>query len=411
MPRTCPPLLAALLLLASAAGADEPGAITAANDAKSAASASNRFALDLYRALPKDGQNRFFSPYSISEALAMTRAGAAGETAQELDRVFYFPKRRAAAQAALRKGLAPPKLNRHDGTSAPAYRLQVANALWGHTSSTFVPAFLEELKGRYAAPLERLDFTRSSEARKRINDWVAEKTQDKIKDIVPAGKPTPDTRLALANAIYFKARWAKAFSESKTRDAPFHLEGAKSAPAKFMNRTEAYAYGEDAQVQVLELPYEGGAASMVVILPKRKGGLAAVEQSLDAKSLSRWLELDSRQVAVSLPRFRYTVPLNLSKILPAMGMPRAFTPKADFSSMCSSERLYIGPVLHKAFVAVDEKGTEAAAATVVLMKRESVSAPAKAVTFRADHPFLFLIRHRVTGAILFMGRVRDPNAN
>jgi len=408
MSRTPLFLFSALLLFASVVGADEPRPASA-NDAKSAASASNRFALDLFRALPKDGQNRFFSPYSISEALAMTREGAAGETAKEMDRVFHFLKRRAAAQAALRKGLAPPKLNRRDGTSAPAYRLQVANALWGHSTSTFVPAFLEELAGRYAAPLERLDFTRPPEARKRINDWVAKMTQDKIKGIVPEGKPSRDTRLALVNAIYFKARWAKAFSEHETRDAPFRLEGAKSTPAKFMNRTEEYAYGEGAQVQVLELPYEGGAVSMVVILPKKRGGLAAVEKSLDSRTLSRWLELESRQVAVSLPRFRYTVPLNLSKILSAMGMPTAFGPEADFSQMCSSERLCMGPVLHKAFVAVDEKGTEAAAATVVLMKRELAPAPGKAISFRADHPFLFLIRHRVTGAILFMGRVCNPN--
>ena len=411
MNRTFFALLAPALLLASPALAQP--APSGESEAKAASEAVNRFALDLYQALPKDGKNVFFSPYSIATALAMTREGAAGETGREIDAVFHFPKDLGQAHSELRKRLVPATIERYGERGGPqrvpAFQLRVANALWGHTHSTFVPAFLEQLKSRYAAPLERQDFSRMKEARQRINDWVAENTKDKIKNIVPEGQPAASTRLVLANAIYFKARWADAFQERATKDAPFHLGGGKTVQAKLMARTGRYAYSEDEQVQVLELSYEGDGTSMVVILPKKRDGLAALTKSLSHDVLQRWLKLGSSKVAVKLPRFRYTVPLVLTETLASMGMPSAFNArKADFSKMCSSEPLHIGLVLHKAFVAVDEKGTEAAAATVVMMRAGSAPRPSLPVPFVADHPFLFLIRHKTTGAILFVGRVSDP---
>ena len=412
MPRSFLRLLPLLLLCAAPALASPE----ADADAKAAAEGVNRFSLDLYRALPSKSSNAFYSPYSISAALAMTREGAAGETGQEIDTVFHFPQRLGAAHQALRKQLVARMVNRYERSGeskkVPAYQLQVANALWGHTSSTFVPEFVKRLKDLYQAPLERQDFSRTAEARQRINGWVAENTKDKIKDIVPEGQPGAGTRLVLANAIYFKASWSDAFQKRATKDAPFHLQGGETVQAKLMQRTAGYAYGEDDAVQVLSLPYEGHGASMVVILPKAKDGLAAVEKSLTHEKLQGWLKLGHKKVAVGLPRFRYTVPLTLGQTLASMGMPSAFLPgKADFSNMCSSEPLHIGLVLHKAFVAVDEAGTEAAAATVVMMRAGGVPRPTQPVPFVADHPFLFLIRHEKTGTILFMGRVCDPTQN
>jgi len=408
MTRTCLAFMS-VLLCATPALAQPADA-----DAKQAAEAVNRFGIDLYRALPSAGENAFYSPYSISAALAMTREGAAGETAKEIDRVFHFPHSLGLSHQALRRGLTPPEIHRYDRSGdrqrVPAYQLQVANALWGHTGSTFVPTFLQRLEKLYEAPLARQDFSRTTEARQRINDWVAKNTKDKIKDIVPVGQPSANTRLVLANAIYFKARWRDAFREGATQEGPFHLGAGKTVKAKLMQRTGRYRYSDQAQVQVLELPYEGDQVSMVVILPKARDGLAEVEKSLSYDRLQRWLSLDSKKVAVTLPRFRYTVPLVLTRTLPSMGMPAAFNAqKADFSKMCSSEPLHIGLVLHKAFVAVDEKGTEAAAATVVMMRAGGAPRPSQPVPFVADHPFLFLIRHRGTGAILFMGRVSDPS--
>ncbi|MGE0708984.1 MAG: serpin family protein [Planctomycetota bacterium] len=381
--------------------------------AKAAADGSNGFAVDLYRAVKDQAGNQFFSPYSVSVALGMTREGARGETAAEMDRVMHFPKDLAVAHEALRLGLVPPIHEEYTDKGReqrPAFALEVANRLWGQQGKTFVPAFLKTLEDRYAAPLEQLDFRQTAAARKRINDWVAEHTKDKIKDIVPEGLPTPDTRLALANAIYFKANWTDPFYEHGTKDEAFHLGGRKDAQVKMMHRGGHLGLGEDERVQVLELPYGRGETSMVVVLPKDREGLKQVEDALSADTLGGWLRLLRHQrVDVSLPRFKFTVPLDLTQVLQGMGMKRAFNAsQADFSAMCADEPLFIGAVLHKAFVAVDEKGTEAAAATVVMMRAGSAMRPEKPKPFRADHPFLFLIRDTRSGAILFMGRVVDP---
>lgn len=409
MRRLFPFLLLALLPLPAEARAENPP-----ETAIKMADSINRFALDVYRSLGR-GDNLFFSPYSISSALGMTREGARGETAAEMDRVFHYPAQLAAHQGALAKALRPPLRQEWDAKGkrkkVPAYALNIANALWGQTGLRFHPAFAKALKEEYGAPLHRIDFGDQPAARKAINDWVEKETRDKIKNIVPRGAPPPSTRLVLANAIYFKANWSDKFSKGGTKERPWHkLDGSKSK-AKLMRSIDGYGYTEDDDVQVAELPYRGNVTSMVVILPKKKDGLAALEEKLGHEQLKTWIGgLRHRKLDLSLPRWKFTSANELSTTLKGLGMPLAFTPAADFSGMTDADRLSIGLVLHKAFIAVDEEGTEAAAATVVMMPTGAIEAPKKPMPFVADHPFVFLIRHRATGAILFMGRLVEPEA-
>ncbi|MGE0708982.1 MAG: serpin family protein [Planctomycetota bacterium] len=405
--RITPAALALLTALALPAAAQERAD-------REAVAGLEAFALDLHRALAKGDANGCCSPYSVWAALAMTREGARGETAAQLDQVFGYPKDLTRAQEALRAGLKPRKVSLWDEQARkmverPAYELQVANRLWGQEGTSFLPDYLVTLERRYQAPLERIDFRTQSElARKKINDWVAEQTRQRIKDIVRPPLPTPLTRLVLANAIFFKASWLEPFEPRATRAEPFFAPG-KEVKAKLMHGQWHLAYVEDQGAQVLELPYLDRQTSMLVILPRQRDGLAALERTLTPARLAGWLKGMRRpDVQVALPRFTFTADANLTEVLPALGMPLAFDPaKADFQGI-SADKLWIGAVLHKAFIAVDEQGTEAAAATVVEMEGGAPPRPETPKVFRADHPFLFLIRQRQTGAILFTGRVVDP---
>ena len=402
------PAVLLIVLISTMTLAERPPAPTA----DLAARANNLFAADLYRALKAKDGNLFFSPYSITTALAMTREGARKETSAEMDRVFYWiPRVPAAAHRALEVALRPGTVREGHGEDAkelPAFGLSVANTLWAQEGLAVQSSFTKVLADEFKAPLQRIDFQKTAAARKIINDWVAEHTRDRIKDIVPEDLPTADTLFALANAIWFKAAWSDPFQERWTKDAAFTTGSGEAVTAPLMHRTGRYGYGETADAQILEMEYLGGETSMVVVLPKAKAGLPALEQKLDGAMLEQWIgALGPQHVRVKFPRFEITCPTNLTDILPKMGMPRAFTAgKADFTGMTTAEPLVIGAVLHKAFVKVDEEGTEAAAATVVMMER--TSAPQVQAEFTADHPFLFLIRHRKTGAILFVGRVTDP---
>lgn len=407
--------LGALLLL-GASGLSHAAPEGESAPGKEAAEASNRFALDFYGQVRQGEGNLFFSPLSISTALAMTREGAKGETAAEMDRVLHFqhfPDQLSLRQEALRLALKPPLVDdwsEGGRKQVPAYDLAVANRLWGAQDASFVPGFLKTLEGAYAAPLSQLDFRQGDAARAEINGWIATQTHERIKDILKAPQPLPNTRLVLANAIYFKAGWTSEFPQSATQDSDWRLESGEQARAQLMHTTADFGYAETETAQLLELSYRGGETSMVVILPKGPAKLSAIEGALDAPTLAGWLGQVRRQkVEVHLPRFKFTTPaLSLKETLQALGMKRAFeSSQADFSGM-SSEGLFIGAVVHKAFIAVDEEGTEAAAATVVMMGRESVQMPVEPKRFRADHPFLFVIRHRRTGAILFMGRLVQP---
>jgi serpin B len=387
-------------------------------DPSLAGRSSTAFAFDLHHALGATKGNLFFSPYSVFVALAMTQEGAAGETAAEMGRVLHVPAGGLASGVrALTDALVAPQVEERtpqgDSRQVAAYEIAVANRLWGQKGYAFERPFLEALEGSFGAGLETIDFGQSEAAREAINTWVERATRDKIEDIVPPGLPTTDTRLVLANAIYLKAPWLEPFPERGTREEPFTTGDGREVHPSTMHRTDRLRTGEADAVRFLELPYRGNALSMVIVLPKAKDGLPAVERDLSAERFAAWLEgMRSARVALALPKFRFTTGADLSAALAGMGMRQAFdAQRADFSRMTKEDPLFIGAVLHKAFVAVDESGTEAAAATVVMMRAGSAAPPAEPIPFVVDHPFLFAIVHRATGAVLFLGRVDDPTAS
>jgi serpin B len=364
----------------------------------------NRFAFDLYARLKGAEGNLFLSPYSISTALAMTSAGARGETADQMAKVLCLPESGDEVHAAY--GALQGDLNAagEKGT----FELAVANRLWGQKGYGFLPDYLALVEKKYGAGLEQVDFAGATEAaRQTINAWVEKQTRDKIKDLLKPGVLDAMTRLVLTNAIYFKGKWAEEFDKKATQEEDFFLTPEKKVAAPLMHQKAKFGYFEGDGLQALELPYQGGRLAMVVLLPKAKDGLAALEASLSADKVAGWLgQLRRREVQVTLPRFKTTAEFSLKDMLVAMGMADAFGGKADFSGMNGKKDLFISAVVHKAFVDVNEEGTEAAAATGVAVAAKSKPAPPP--VFRADHPFLFLIRDQKTGAILFLGRILDP---
>jgi serpin B len=342
----------------------------------------------------------------------MTRQGANGATREEIDRVFHWTAAiTPAAHRALQQALQPGKEKDGRGRDAKevlAYELHVANALWAQQGLAVERPFTSALAAEFGAPLQRLDFTDQKAARAAINRWVAGHTRDRILDIVPEGLPAPDTLLALANAIWFKAAWQDPFEERWTKPAPFTTADGRTPEVPLMHRVGSYRYFGDDEVQVCELPYRGGKTSMLVVLPKQSDGLPALEAKLSGERIDGWIAgLAHADVAVKLPRFQVTWATDLVEVLKQLGMPTAFdASKADFTGMTKAAPLLIGAVLHKAWVQVDEAGTEAAAATVVMMLEGGM--PRKPIEFTADHPFVFLIRHQETGAILFAGRYAGP---
>jgi serpin B len=374
-------------------------------DTAALAKSNNAFACDLYQNLAKQDGNLFFSPYGISNALAMTYAGARGKTATEMATTLQFPFEDKRVHPAY--GDLVDEINRRG--KKRQYQLSVANRLWGQKDYGFLPDFVKLMRGHYGAGLEEVDFKADPDkARQTINAWVEKETQDRIKDLLPAGSLAHDTKLVLTNAIYFKAQWPEPFSARATAREDFKVADGKTIKVDMMHHSELWNYREVDGVQILELPYEQYELSMVVLLPKKADGLAALEKALSAETLQKWTaKLQRHQVNLSLPKFKFTSEFQLKPVLSGMGMPTAFSRDADFSGMTSRDKLFIDAVVHKAFVAVDEKGTEAAAATGVVMR--ATSAPvAERVDFRADHPFVFLIRDNRTGSVLFMGRVANP---
>ena len=400
----------AVLCAAPAIAADTGGATPPEPAAVAVAADANRFAFDLYgRLRSQEKGNLFFSPQSISTALAMTYAGARGETAAEMARTMHFSlpqDRLPAGYAALLGAL-------RGGSGTRSYRLSIANRLWGQRGVSFLEPFIAVTRTSYGAELGLADFKTDAEgARGEINGWVAQETEQKIRDLIPAGVLGPDTRLVLANAIYFRGDWARQFEKSGTHEQPFHVSGGPpvGVPLMFAKLPAGFATRPDAAMKVLELPYKGDDLSMLVLLPDAMDGLAAVEANLTAENVRRWTTGLARQdVLVFLPRFSVESGFGLGTTLAAMGMPQAFSDRADFSGMNGKRDLSISAVLHKARVDVDEQGTEAAAATGVAVGIRAMR-PEEPPTFRADHPFVFFIRHNPTGAILFLGRVTNPKA-
>lgn len=365
---------------------------------------NTQFTKDLYGKLKEKPGNLFLSPYSISTALAMTYGGARGETEKQMAQTLHFTVPQAElhpAFAKLQTGLAAVQ-------AKGKVKLAVANSLWPQQEYHFLPSYLELCKAHYGTSVTPVNYKGATEAaRTSINNWVETKTEQKIQELFKPGVLDSLTRLVLVNAIYFKGNWASQFKKEATQPAPFHLTDGKEAEVPMMARTAEFNYGETADAQLLELPYDGNDLSMLIVLPRKLDGLPAVETKFCEGKLSEWTAAMRKQkTQVTMPKFKVTSEFSLNDTLSAMGMKDAFSREADFSGMDGSKNLYISAVVHKAFVEVDEQGTEAAAATGVAMSVRS--APMKPAVFRADHPFLFLIRDHASGTILFLGRIVDP---
>lgn len=365
------------------------------------------FALDLYQQLRTQPGNLFFSPYSISTALAMTYAGARGETETQMARALHFD----LGQEALHPAFAALQALLDAIQAGGDVQLSVANALWPHIDYAFLDSFLDLCKVHYGVSLTALDYRSDPEAaRQHINAWAEEQTRGKIKDLIPPLIIDTLTRLVLTNAIYFKGNWAGQFDKARTKDAPFTVRPGQQVVVPMMAQKLECGYGEAEGVQVLELPYVGHALSMVVLLPTEVDGLAGLEAQLTPQALAQWTaQMRPTEVLVFLPRFKVEAVFQLDDALKALGIVDAFSDlRANFAGMDGAAWLVISAVLHKAFVEVNEEGTEAAAATAVVMALRAAARPQP--IFRADHPFLFLIRENSTGSILFLGRVVDPTA-
>lgn len=366
------------------------------------------FALDLYQQLKIKGSNVFFSPYSISVALAMTYAGAGGSTAAQMAQTLHFDP----DQDQLHRALAALEVRQNSVPQKGHVKLEIANSLWPQKKYDFLPEFLALTKKFYGVEITPVDYEHATEAaRLMINEWVESKTEKKITNLIAPGILDTLTRLVLVNAIYFKGDWASQFDRQTTHDGVFWVTPGQSAAVPMMNQTREMRYAKRDGVQVLELPYAGNDLSMIVLLPDQTAGLDELEAALTVERLEKWItNLWETEVTVFLPKFKMTSAFRLDEALKKLGMLDAFDMlKANFARMDGRpDWLYIFAVLHKAFVDVNEEGTEAAAATAVVMSKRGPSGPP--VMFTADHPFVFLIRDNVTQSILFFGRVVNPVA-
>jgi serpin B len=368
------------------------------------------FAWSFYREIIKPGENLFFSPYSLSVALAMTWVGARGTTETEMAEAMRFKLGQERLHVAF-NGLDLELASRAEaasGQNAPLpFVLNVTNALFGQIGYQFLDAFLDTLAQHYTAGMRLMDFIEATEeSRVAINAWVSEQTNERIKELIPQGIISTATRLVLVNAIFFTASWQEPFDETETEDRPFkRLDGSEVQVPTMRNSIDA-VYGTGNALRAAEIPYDGGQLAMLVIVPDA-GQFEAVESTLSASTVAQVRDgLTLHQVELALPKFSFRSNVPSKEPLKALGMIEAFGGGADLSGMNGTGGLFIQDVVHQAFVAVDEKGTEAAAATAVIVGE--TSAP-PAATLTIDRPFVFAIIDRPTGAILFIGRVLDPS--
>lgn len=394
--------LAGLAMMTVAASAADPAAL------QSAATAANRFSSNLYGALASGAKgNLVVSPYSVHSAMAMVAAGAAGGTEAQLVQGLALPAEPAARAAAVKALRARVEALGAGGDVT----LEAANRVWVQRDYALLPAFTRGVEEVFGAGFAAADFVGAAEAaRGEINGWVEKKTRDRIKDLIPNGALTADTRMVLVNAVYFYGAWATPFSADRTREEPFHLGPDQTRPVPMMNaHLEGMAYREEDGLQICELPYKGHGMTMVALLPAA-GGLEALEVRLAKEGVDAVVgRLGRRDVNVTLPKFKIEAQFTLNDALRALGMRDAFAPSlADFSGMTGTRELSISAVVHKAFIEVNEKGTEAAAATGVMMRATSVMISEPPAVFRADRPFVFVLRDRGSGAVLFLGRVANP---
>jgi serpin B len=362
--------------------------------------ANNQFALELYSKYKSEEGNVFFSPYSISTALAMIYEGAQGETAEEMQGVFHFPQDDNVRRPNFAKIY--NEMNKQD----KEYKLSTANALWAQKDYLFLEEYMNNINDYYGGKVTNLDFvTQTEQSRKMINDWIEDQTNNKIKDLIPHGYLNSMTRLVLTNAIYFKGDWVYQFDKRDTREQDFKIteDNIVQVPMMHLDNDKAkFNYAETEDLQILEMPYEGEELSMMILLPKNS--LEDIE--LTPEKLAEWENMMTEQeVVISMPKFTFETKYFMSETLKEMGMPTAFSEEADFSGMTGKKDLFLSFVIHQAFIDVNEEGTEAAAATAGGMVMTSVK---QTNVFQADHPFIFIIQERETSNILFLGRVVDP---
>ncbi|MCC6704034.1 MAG: serpin family protein [Thermomicrobiales bacterium] len=405
------------------AAAQAPNWLKAAAETDAAVNAlvldNNLFALELYQEIRAANEgNLLISPYSVSLALAMTFAGAAGTTAEQMANAMNFAIDAGDLPAAFRD-LTADLTERGTADDDPdegqtARTLSVANAIWGEQTFPFNDDYLNVLSEEFGAALNLVDFKGDPEgARIEINDWIAEQTNDRIENIVPEGAITPDARLVLANAIWFYGAWLRDFNPEFTSDDEFTLLDGENVTVPFMHQQERFDYAQGEGYQALELPYAGSGFAFTLVMPD-EGTFEEFDASFDADTMKRIVnEFEWTEIILSLPSFSFEFGASVADALKALGMTDAFDDGlADFSGMVggeTDERLFISDILHKAFIALDEAGTEAAAATVVIMEGAS-AAPSDPIQVDIDRPFLFAIRDTVTGAILFLGRLLSPEA-
>ena len=379
------------------------------SDLTTLANGNGAFALNLYANLKNADGNLLFSPYSISEALAMTYGGAQGTTATQMAAAVQFllsPDRLHPAFNSLDLQLA----SRGSGLGADAkgFKLNVVNAIWGQKGFSFVSQYLDLLSQNYGAGMRIVDYINAAEqARQTINQWVSDQTAAKIPELLAAGSLNDLTRLVLTNAIYFKAAWDSQFQKSSTQSGQFHPLAGADVTAQMMYQMRNFNYAEGSSYQAVELPYNGNELAMDILLPDQDQ-FVAFESGLNYTKLQGILNaLTSREVKLTMPKFSFNSQIGLKKALSDLGMPVAFSPSdADFSGMDGKKDLFISDVIHKAFISVDEEGTEAAAATAVIVGTTAI--PVDIKEFTIDHPFIFLIRYIPSNTILFMGRVMTP---
>jgi serpin B len=386
---------------------EKPAAPPVSDDMKSVGKSVDAFAVDMYRQVAKGDKNTFFSPYSIEAALAMTYMGARGNTAAEMKKTLKFE----LDDKAIHKAFAA--LAKYFGKDNKGLELSIANALWGQKGYPFLKEYLAAVKESYGAPLNEMDFkTAPDESRKQINKWVEDQTKNKIKDLLAKENVTEATRLVLTNAIYFKGTWETIFDKKFTKKKDFSVTASKKVQADMMHHYgESFKYLKGEGFAALEMPYKGDKFSMYVFLPDAAEGLADFENKATAEALAGWIDaLAYEKIAVTaVPRFKMECSFQLADVLKVLGMKDAFVfGPADFTGMAGTRELYISAVVHKAFVEVNEEGTEAAAATAVSMEAGCAAPSKPPVYFECDHPFMFVIRDRESGTILFMGRVMDP---
>ncbi len=384
-----------------------------AADVEQLVSGNTAFAFDLYQAVRTEDGNIVYSPYSISLAFAMAYGGARGETAAQMADTLHYTllgDQFHPAFNALDLDLARRPNQAADVDEKERFQLNIANSLWGQDGWPFLPEYLDLLAVNYGAGMHLVDFENAPEsARRQINDWVSDQTRRRIQDIVPPGMIDPSTRLVLANAIYFKATWEYEFDANETSDEPFYLLNGETVnvPMMGMETGRNFAYASGDGWQAVALPYKGGLTEMVVIVPDA-GNFEAFESTLTAERYGEILAaMQTQEVILSMPKFTFETQYGLKDILTGMGMQAAFDPDtADFSGIDGQRDLVISDAIHKAFIAVDEKGTEAAAATVVIMMTGALMP--QGIVLTIDRPFFYVIRDVPTGTILFMGRVVDP---